>query len=155
MDEATRKLSNRIIPWYFVAFFLFIAVVDGIFVYVAISTHTGVITEKAYEKGLDYNTVLEHARTQPKVNDSLKVSDGFIEWRLIDKQNVPITNAIVSVSFIRPTQAGYDFEINLEHAANGVYKGHPEFPLKGLWTANLRSSWNNKQYMASKTILIE
>ena len=155
MDEASRKLSNRIIPWYFVAFFLFIAIVDGIFVYVAISTHTGVVTEKSYETGLEYNSILEQARTQPKINDSLTVTEGLLEWRLVDKQNVPITNAKASARFIRPTQAGYDFEIHLEHMENGIYKGAPAFPLKGVWTANLKSSWDSKQYMTSKTIIIK
>ena len=46
---------DRIIPLYFVAFFVFIAIMDGIFVYLATTTHSGVVTENAYQKGLNYN----------------------------------------------------------------------------------------------------
>jgi len=60
------SLKDKLIPWYFVIFFLVLFIVDGIFVYLATSTHTGVVTENAYEKGLRYNEVIERARAAEK-----------------------------------------------------------------------------------------
>jgi len=53
------SFRDRIIPLYFVAFFVVIAIFDGIFVYLATSTHSGVVTENAYQKGLNYNQYID------------------------------------------------------------------------------------------------
>ena len=54
-----RSPKDKYILFAFLAFFGVIFVLDGIFVYTAISTQTGVIAEKAYEKGLNYNETLK------------------------------------------------------------------------------------------------
>lgn len=57
-------LKDRIIPWYFVMAFAVIFAVNGLFVYLATSTNKGVVTENAYEKGRDYNHIVEEVRKQ-------------------------------------------------------------------------------------------
>ena len=57
-------LKDRIIPWYFVMAFLVIFAVNGLFVYLATTTHNGVVTENAYEKGLDYERIVDEVRKQ-------------------------------------------------------------------------------------------
>ena len=66
MQSGPRK-SDKWIPWYFVAFFVVLAILDGIFVTIAATTHTGVITENAYQKGLDYNEVVAASEEQDEI----------------------------------------------------------------------------------------
>lgn len=54
--------DNIRIPLYFIAAFLVVFVVNGFFVYQAINTNHGVVTENAYEKGLDYNRIVKEVR---------------------------------------------------------------------------------------------
>ena len=65
--------KDRIIPWYFVMAFMVIFAVNGLFVYLATHTHTGVITENAYEKGLKFDDIVKEVREQkneePSHND--------------------------------------------------------------------------------------
>lgn len=56
------KQSGLWVLWSLLLFFLVFASVDAFFVYKALSTHTGVVTENAYEKGLHYNEILDEAR---------------------------------------------------------------------------------------------
>ncbi len=53
---------DRMIPWYFVMAFGVVFAVNGMFVYLAVSTNHGVVTENAYEKGLDYDRIVEEVR---------------------------------------------------------------------------------------------
>lgn len=150
---AVKNPKDRWIPWYFVIFFTVIAVLDGIFVYMAISTQTGLVTEHAYEKGLAYNQILQEARAQPAIQQKAGYEAGILRWQLADAQGVPITNARVSAHIKRPVQEGYDFDINLEHQGGGVYEAKVEPPLRGLWQAGLNSAWDDQRFHTSLNFL--
>lgn len=141
--------KDKLIPWYFVAFFTVIAILDGIFVYVAITTQTGLVTENAYEKGLAFNQQLEQARTQPKLQESLSFENGLLRWQAINENATPVENATVTATIIRPVQDGYDFETTLDYQGAGVYEAKLDLPLKGLWKAEMNATWDNRHYQTS------
>ncbi len=153
MSSALPRPSDKWIPWYFVLFFAVIAVVDGVFVYVAITTQPGVVTEQAYEKGLAFNDVLAKAKAQPDLNQKAVYEDGFLRWELMDADNTPITNAAVIAKIIRSVQDGYDFEIALIHKGHGLYETVMDLPLPGQWVAKLSGTWDNKQYQTIHTFI--
>lgn len=149
-DQPARKNpKDKWIPLYFVAFFAVIALVDGIFVYMAVSTQTGVVTEHAYEKGLAFNETLAEARAQPALQQSATFEDGLLRWRLADEGGAAITHADVSAHIKRPVQDGFDFDIKLEHKGDGLYEAAIQTPQKGLWQAGLKSVWDNQKFQTS------
>ncbi|MCF8495569.1 MAG: FixH family protein [Alphaproteobacteria bacterium] len=154
MNEIAHK-SDKWIPWYFVLFFLVIALLDTIFVTVAIKTQTGVVTEHAYEKGLAYEKILDKAAAQAQlgITQKAKYTDGTISWKLSQK-NAPLNNAKIMVHFVRPVQDGHDFSIKLNDRGNGLYEARPDFPLPGLWMARLKAQWQDRsQQMQYNTAL--
>ncbi len=142
--------DGRWIPWMFVLFFVVIAIVDGIFVYIAYDSFPGVTTEKYYKIGLGYNSLLHEASEQKEMGVqetvSFDKSKSRLTWRLIDKNNSPVDNAVISVKMIRPVQNGYDFDVALSYQGGGVYSGDIKFPLRGQWTAKLEAKWDGKTY---------
>ena len=52
------------IPWYFVIAFLIVFAVNGVFVYVAVGTNHGVVTENPYQKGLEFDRIVSEVRKQ-------------------------------------------------------------------------------------------
>ena len=140
MEQVMKNPKDKWILWCFIAFFGVIALLDGVFVYIAVSTQTGVVIEQPYEKGLAFNKTLEKAKAQPVLAQKISYVDGVLRWEL------PMTNAVVKASFFRPVQDGYDFDITLNHVGNGVYQAEPVIPLPGRWTAKLSATWDNKQF---------
>tara|TARA_B100002019_G_C21012668_1_gene470787 strand:- start:250 stop:495 length:246 start_codon:yes stop_codon:yes gene_type:complete len=63
-EDALNRKSGRIFLFSLIAFFVVFASVDAFFVFKALSTHTGVVAENAYEIGLNYNDVIEEAKKQ-------------------------------------------------------------------------------------------
>lgn len=143
MDSAIKNPKDKWIPRYFVMFFAVIAVLDGIFVYMAVSTQTGVVTEQPYEKGLAFNETLAEARAQPDLEHHASYTDGTLRWKL------PLTQAVVTASIVRPVQDGYDFDVELKHKGGGVYEARPDTPLPGAWTAKLKATWDNQKFQTS------
>jgi nitrogen fixation protein FixH len=62
--EEQSKKDGRKFLFYLVAFFITFATVDAFFVYKAITTSPGVVTENAYEIGLNYNEIIAKSREE-------------------------------------------------------------------------------------------
>lgn len=157
MADGTLKDSGRMIPWYFVGFFVVLAIMDGIFVYLATSTHTGVVTEEAYKKGLNYNDTVAAARTQAALgwNGTIEYTeDRRVLFTLQDASGAPLTGAQVVAEFSRPTHNKQDFSIPLQQVDAGNYAAPVEFPLIGLWDARVFVEWNQQQYQQGKRLVV-
>ena len=61
-EQTKNRKDGRIVLMALIAFFVVFASVDAYFVYKALSTHTGVVVEHAYEVGLNYNDIIEQAQ---------------------------------------------------------------------------------------------
>ena len=142
--------KDKWVPWYFVLFFAVIALLDGIFVYLAVSTQTGLVTEHAYEKGLAYDALLEKAAQQPDIKQVFSYKDGVMRWALKTEDNAAIKNAVVEGQVIRPVQDGYDFNVTFKDQGGGIYEAKPSMPLPGLWEVELSVTWNNNQTFQTK-----
>jgi len=153
------RKSDRFIPMYFVLFFCFLFVVDGTMVYLAVSSHRGVVNENAYETGLKYNDVLKEAEAQKKSGWTSKIAmqkDGGISVSLADADGVALTGVDVTGRVVRPTQDGYDFDLMFEKqkSETGVYTAKADFPLSGSWEVLIRAEKDGTVYKKSKKIFM-
>lgn len=130
------------------SFFVVVSIVDGIFVYNAIKSFSGEVVDHAYEKGLAYNSVIEHAERQSKsgISGDLSFERGVLTLSLKNKDGVPVTTARASVKFIRPVFDGQDFEADLVHAGHGVYRAEADLPADGVWIAKAEAAWDTQVY---------
>ena len=57
-------MPSRFIPWLFAAGMTFVVAVNGVLVYFALGTWSGLVVERPYERGVQYNRVLEAVARQ-------------------------------------------------------------------------------------------
>lgn len=145
-------MTGRHVWWYFVAFFGFIAAVNAAMVTLAIRTHSGVITEHPYEKGLAYNQVVEAEQKQETLgwNGVIGYQNGALHFALHDKNNLPIAAEKITATITRPTQQGMDFTIELKSENTPV-----SFPENGLWEVRVDVMHAGVHYQQSKRIVVE
>lgn len=157
MTQDVIRKTDKWIPWYFVAFFVALAIIDGIFVTIALSTHTGVVSERAYQDGVEYNKTIEAAESQEKLGwqSEVEISGETLNISLKDKNGKAIKDAKVTAYFMRQSQDGYDFSSIIGANAEGMYSKHIDFPLKGLWDVRILATWNQQQYQRSKEIVVK
>lgn len=147
------KKKDIKILYAFLAFFGVIFIVNGIFIYNALRTKPGVVTEKAYEKGLKYNDLIKEAKSQPSLNDEIAFEKGQLTWRVKDHKKYSLDDADVYVRLIRPIKEGYDMDVKLAALGNGVFSAPVTLPLKGRWQVMIEAKWNNQTYKTSQMIL--
>lgn len=151
------KPGDKWIPWYFVAFFVVVAIVNAIFVTEAISTFRGVVTEHPYQEGLAYNQVVADVTAQEALGwkGVIKQDGDTLSFTFHDKKGMAITQAKVKADFVRTTQVGYDFSVPLHAKEGGVYQAKVHFPLKGQWHVRIIAQWNQQPYQQTKLIMVK
>lgn len=153
--EAVKK-SDRLIPWYFVAFFVGLAIWDGIFVYVATSTHTGVVTDEAYDRGINYNDTIAAAEAQAALGWSgdIEFKNGQLVGNLRDANGHAIVGARAEALFFRPTQDGSDFNVGLTEVSDGRYISSALSAAPGQWDVRIFVTWKQKQFQTAARIVV-
>ena len=130
---------GRWIPWLFVGGFVVVCAVNGVMIWAALSTWTGLAANQPYDRGLAYNQNLAAAARQAKLgwrpvaDVRIGQEGGEIDLVLMDAGDQPVTDAQVVVEFERPTFAGSDFAVDLSATAPGHYRARFDRPLPGVW----------------------
>lgn len=136
-------LTGKKVLVYFLAFFALFMSVNIIFMITAERTHTGVVTEEAYQKGLEYNKVIEEANKQDALGWThrlvvrLDLEDKRrVTLRLKDAKKHKLTGAGVLVRFYRPVgKEGLTLDVTLQEKNPGTYVALVTFPERGKWDA--------------------
>lgn len=148
------KPFGRTVLISFILFFGLIIAVNSVFIYYALDSHPGIITENPYEKGLKFDETLNKAKNQPKIENSVNYENGVLAWILKDTDGSPIDKANVTVKMLRPVEDGHDKVFTLEHVGNGRYEAKLDLQYKGSWQAQLKAQWNNKEFQTQESLTI-
>jgi len=149
-------LTGRHVLAMIVAFFLAIFVVNGIFVYVSLNSHPGVISEDAYRKGLDYNRTLERADRQYARGwrMTVRLDGGFVIVTLADRNGAPLTGLTVRGEANRPVHPRSDTAIVLTETAPGRYRAATALA-SGRWELRLTAAAQDwPDYLIERSIMV-
>lgn len=152
-EQITKPLSGWWVFAAFAAFFGVVIAVNTVFITNALRSHSGLVTEDAYKKGLDYNETLKEARSQPELFSKVSFENGVVRWVLKEPSGKPIEDAKVSAQFARPVKDGDDFSAIMRYEGDGLYSLKPDFPVKGAWQLHLSAAWDNKTYKTTNQII--
>jgi len=143
--------------WILAAFFTVIFTTNGVLVYLANSTWTGLHTEDAYEKGRLYNATIQAGDRQRKLDwhGDARIGDRRLDFALTDKNGEAIHGANVRVTFIRPTHQGHDFTLAMREGEPGQYFANTDFPLAGLWQADFHAVLGTADYRLKQRFTVK
>lgn len=145
-------MTGRQVFCYFFMFFGIIAAVNAVMATLAIQTHSGLVTDHAYEKGLAYNEVVKAEEAQEKLgwHGKIDYADNALYFNLKDKNGIDIQPDKITATFTRPTKSGMDFTIELKGEQTPV-----DFPAKGIWHVRVDTLVGENSYQQSKRVVVE
>lgn len=155
-------ISDRIIPWYFVAFFVGLTIVLTAMTIIALRTETGVVTKHPYEQGLAYNKIIAAEENQEALDWHGKITflqktekSGILLFDINDISGNIVALDKVSADITRPAKQGMDFKIELPHDETGKFAAEVEFPTNGLWEIRVYANKGSDKYQIAKRIVLE
>lgn len=140
--------TPRIKGWHvlagLIAFFGVVFAVNGVFLYQALSTHTGVIANEPYRKGLAYNErIADEARQQAlgwREELTLAPSGDRVSLKLSDSADRPVGGLSISGLLGRPSTTEHDVALELAEQPAGTYTAAIPALAAGTWMVSLEAS---------------
>lgn len=155
-------------PLIYVGGFLAVIAVNAVMMTVAIATFSGVETPRHYVQGLAYNQVLAATRAQAALGLAIETravplparegrDGGIVELQVTarDANGRPIDDLALRALAIRPTRAGFDRELVLDWAGQGIYRGTLDLPLPGVWDLRLVAQRGEAQWQAVERLQLQ
>lgn len=123
--DGSRELTGRHVAWTLLAFFGVIFAVNGYFLYSALSTHTGVVAQEPYRKGLHYNDRIAADEMQQSrgwaATLALAPARDALTLQLNQPDGQPVTGLALTAVVSRPSTSGFDQPVTLRELAPGRY----------------------------------
>ncbi|MDQ1080277.1 FixH family protein [Pseudoroseomonas cervicalis] len=128
---------GRWIPWIFVLAMGVVIAVNGVLIWQALSTFTGVTTGHAYDRGLAYNDVLAESARQEALGwqARLRVEGHALRIAIDDREGRPVPG-LLRGDLERPLEGGA-VPLTLEAEGPGRYRAALDLPRAGQWEARL------------------
>ncbi|HMB78297.1 MAG TPA: FixH family protein [Kiloniellaceae bacterium] len=132
-------MTGRKVLLLLLSFFGLMMAVNAAFVYFAVESFSGLETEHAYLKGLDYNTTLRAAAAQRALGWQVELSqegallDPHIALHYRDSAGQPLDGLSVTLELRRPTTEAFDATLVMAPEGPGRYGAVVHFPEEGAW----------------------
>ncbi len=146
MDVSEKSGDGRqvIKGWHVLAaligFFGVIFAVNGAFLYFALGSYTGVVSQEPYRKGLAYNDRIAADQRQAALGwtRTLKLdAAGQVALTLRDQHDRPVSGLQVMALIGRPSTAQHDVTVRLLEGPAGVYNAAIARRDSGAWIVSL------------------
>ncbi|MCC7017510.1 MAG: FixH family protein [Rhodospirillales bacterium] len=142
MNRLTRK-TGWWYPWALFGVMVVTMIVNGILVWIADDTFSGLATGRYGDLGVDYNRALEGRAAQERLGWRADIAfeprggGGVIEVRLATREGDPVEGADAELLIRRPVEDGFDRRIGLIPEGNGRYTARVALPKPGQWALHL------------------
>lgn len=153
-----RQITGRMVLFGFIAFFGVIAAVNGVFMYLALSTWPGLTTEDAYKKGIAYNQTLDAAKLQLALGWQSAVAldaTGKLVVSMTGRDGAPLTGAAVEASLSRPLGDETVAKMTLSETAPGQYAASFAAPQPGRWKADISVRRDDNTYQMRHEVMVK
>jgi nitrogen fixation protein FixH len=158
-----KKLEGKHVLFILFGFFGYMLIANGIFLYVALDTFSGLSTKDAYVKGLNYNAQIEEYETQKARGWHVQLQDSLtgpnkaqLTLDAKDQSGEILQFDEVSVMVKRPTQSDLDFVVIMA-PVEGQYTVDIDFPVPGNWDVEIYASGGGyeKPYRLEKRLWVK
>jgi nitrogen fixation protein FixH len=146
----------------FIAGFLVVIAVNGALVFFAEDTFSGLETESAYERGLNYNKALAAQAAQDQLGWRYQaaISDEAggqrtLRIRMIDHNGRPLEDIKLEAHLIRPSNDGMDVSVTPQLTGDGTYVAEFALPAPGQWDLRLVARRGDIAWQQSERLFVK
>jgi nitrogen fixation protein FixH len=135
-------LRGRHVLGAFLGFFATVLIVNGIMIYWAVSTHSGLVANEPYRKGLHYNERIASGERQARLgwSDTVAVSrDGRMRVLLTEADGRAVRGMKITGLLGRPSTNRHDITLTLVESSPGQYEARTAALAEGNWLLSLEA----------------
>jgi nitrogen fixation protein FixH len=154
-----RRFTGRQFLAILLGAFLVVSAVNGLMIWYAESSWTGLVSDSAYEEGLGFDRVLAESRAEAALGWRGTIAYDAVQGRLTvtlaDRAGRPLSGLGLSAEWLRPTREGFDTTVALRELAPGRYGADIRPPLPGQWDVRVTVTDRGRaRFHAQKRLVI-
>jgi nitrogen fixation protein FixH len=137
-----RGLQGRNVLWAFLGFFAVVFAANGAMIYAAVSTHTGLVANEPYRKGLHYNERIAADERQATLGWTGTVDigrDGRVRVDLAGPDGRAVGGLVIAGVLGRPSTNSQDIALALSEISPGQYEARTSPLAEGSWVVSLEA----------------
>lgn len=130
-------------------------IANVVLIYYSSLTYDGLVEENYYLKGLNYQSELDKKHSQQTLGWSVELLDSTKDLYIVkikDKDNKPLSKAMVKIDFFRPSKEGFDKTVFLKEVETGTYQVSTHLELEGIWDARIEVKKDSDLWKMKKKI---
>lgn len=164
MPSAVKRADYWFVPWLFVLGFAVVFVANGSLVYFALHSAPGLVSERPYDEGVNYNRVLAQAAAEDALGWRGEASfaltaaaqgrarSGMMQVKLRDRAGAPLSDAEVSLRVLRPVGPEEVVTLRLAERRPGEYAAPLVLPQTGQWDVHATARRADDAFEMTKRI---
>jgi nitrogen fixation protein FixH len=154
-----RSPGFSIVPWLFVAGFAIVIAVNGIMIWLAIASFSGLYSDHARERGVNYNQVMAEQQSRDalgwSVVPSWQADRGVLGLKVSDAGGQPLAGAVASIELVRPAERRAPIDVALADLGDGRFAGHVVLPERGNWDADIVIEAGGRRFALTKRLFLQ
>ena len=155
---AERPFTGRKFLAILVGAFIVVTAVNGLLIWYALTSWTGLVSDSAYQEGLGFDRILAESKAEAALGWKAAIAydgSGRLTVRMVDSQAQPLSGLRLDAQFLRPTSEGHDRDLPLTEVSPGSYAAVLRLPLLGQWDVRVTVSDGQKpRFHAERRILV-
>lgn len=148
-----------IVPWLFVAGFAIVIAVNGVMIWFAIGSFSGLYSDHARARGIGYNHVMAEQRARDALGWTIgtdwQVDNRRLALTVLDANGKPLDGAAVTVDLIRPAERRAPLGVAMAAQGNGRFVGTVELPAYGSWDADIVVEARGSRFAVTKRLFLK
>lgn len=156
------RMQCRWIPWAFAGALAIVVGVNGALAYFATSTAPGLVTEHPFERGNDYNRVLDAGDVQDALGwrvslrlNTVAAGRAELVAELADRSGRPLRGLAVTARLVRPLGPGPEIVIALAEDAPGRYAQTIVLDRPGQWDVRIATQDGSTRFAFARRMVMK
>jgi nitrogen fixation protein FixH len=139
-DNAGFRVTGRTVLFSLIGFFGLIFAANAVLIWLAVSSHTGIVVGSAYKAGGEYQSEIDAAKAQASRHWAVKADlvrsgpGAELDITVRDADGAPISGLALTARLASPVDETADVVVALREGEIGRYRGAIDAVAPGQWT---------------------
>lgn len=150
---------SRYIPWLFVGGLAITVAVNGVMVWFAVSSFSGLYTPRPRDIGLRYNDIIAEQKARDALGWRIEAAwdppSKGLEVHVFDASGQPLSGARVAVELVRPVERMAPLDVAMAATDIGRFAGHIDLPERGNWDLDIVVERGKQRYALTRRMFLQ
>jgi nitrogen fixation protein FixH len=146
------------IPWLFVAGLGVVIAVNAVMIWLAISSFSGLYSDHARERGLNYNRIVAEQQSRDalhwQVDAKWQPESGRLQLAVTGADGKPLAGARMTAELVRPAENRPPLPVALADRGEGRFDAHVDLPARGNWDLDIEVDAGDRHFALTKRLFL-